>query len=170
MEEHAVFSRCGRYRFALWRTWDVQQPSLHFIGLNPCCREDTNEDRVINRYLELAKRWGFGSISVSNLFAFCCNHPLQLQIHSSPIGDNNNSWLKSLHFDADVTVAAWGTHGQLHNRANWALRELKNLYCMDINVSGQPSHPLLISRRVTIKPLTATHNSLTIEPLSRKRA
>lgn len=169
MSTHSVFSRCGQYRFANWHSWDSQLPSLNFIGLNPSDGEATDEP-VIKRYIQLARRWGFGTISVANLFAYRCSNPNTLQNHSAPIGENNNSWIQSLHVDADVSVAAWGTHGQLGHRADWAVRHLHNLSCLDINVSGQPSHPLLLSTTATIKPLRQANYFSQTEPSLQKRA
>ncbi|RMA79472.1 DUF1643 domain-containing protein [Umboniibacter marinipuniceus] len=169
MSNHSVFSRCGQYRFAHWRSWEPQLPLLNFIGLNPS-PADPGHEAVIKRYVQLAKRWGFGAISVANLFAYRCTSPLMLQRHPAPIGDNNNNWLESLHFDADVSVAAWGTHGQLGHRADWAVRSLHNLSCLDINVSGQPSHPLLTAATTTIKPLRQAIYFRQTEPSLQKRA
>ncbi|WP_298634708.1 DUF1643 domain-containing protein [uncultured Umboniibacter sp.] len=169
MSHHSVYSRCGQYRFAHWYSWDNQLPSINFIGLNPSDL-DAADEPVIKRYVELAKRWGFGAISVANLFAYRCANPLRLESHAPSVDENNNGWLKSLHVDADISVAAWGTHGQLSHRADWAVRNLVNLSCLDINASGQPSHPLLISVTATIKPLRQTVYFNQTEPSLQKRA
>ena len=56
-ESGALFSRDKKYRYALWRVWDFDSPSVMFIGLNPSTANEKVNDPTILRLLkrELSK-------------------------------------------------------------------------------------------------------------------
>ena len=72
---------------------------------------------------------------------------------------NNDSWIRSLYFDADVTVAAWGNNGALLNRAATVKALLPQLYCLAFNQNGEPAHPLYLTSEATLKPFQINSNS-----------
>src|SRR2546422_6653993 len=39
----AVFSKCRRWRYLLWRRWDEKRPAANFLMLNPRSEEHTSE-------------------------------------------------------------------------------------------------------------------------------
>ena len=69
METSAVLSPCRQYRYALWRKW-ADGPQVLFVMLNPSTADESVDDPTIRRCISFAKAWGFGSLSVGNLFAF----------------------------------------------------------------------------------------------------
>jgi len=154
MINNAIFSPCRRYRYALWRNWDNKLPTICFIGLNPSKADEQRNDPTINRCIRFAKRLGFGGMSMTNLFALCTSDPNELRHAKHPIGENNDSWIETLCFDADISVAAWGNLGELHNRSKLVSQLIPNLYCLEINKNGSPSHPLYLPRKNSLKPFT----------------
>jgi len=64
----AVFSRDGRYRYALRRVWDDGKPAVLFVGLNPSTADAHRDDATIRRCTRFARDWGFGQLLVGNLF------------------------------------------------------------------------------------------------------
>src|SRR5262249_62207047 len=71
----AGFSRCGRYRYWLTRTWDAARPAVCWLMLNPSTADAARDDPTIRRCIGLARRWGHGGIVVVNLFAWRAPDP-----------------------------------------------------------------------------------------------
>ena len=144
MITNANFSRCRTYRYALWRIWDTSQPFVLFIGLNPSKADEQNNDPTVTRCINFAKEWGFGGLSMANLFAYCATYPKDLKKAKDPIGSANNRWLSRLDKDAGLSVAAWGNDGGFMGRSTLVRKRLTNLHCIKMNKSGEPAHPLYL--------------------------
>ena len=70
-ETGARFSIDRRYRYALWRVWDHDENLYNFLLLNPSSADEVTNDPTIERCERRARRWGFGSMIVTNFFALC---------------------------------------------------------------------------------------------------
>ncbi|MBJ6136787.1 DUF1643 domain-containing protein [Marinobacter litoralis] len=141
METQTHYSPCGRYRYALSRTWEADKPSVMIIGLNPSL---TDDNPTITRCTNFAKSWGFGGVHVTNLFAFRAATPDELITAPDPVGDDNDKWLLQLAKASKLTVAAWGNHGSHRGRSDEIHRLLPDLHCIRMNKSGEPAHPLYL--------------------------
>jgi len=150
MKRQAVFSPDHNYRYALWRLWDHSKPSVCFIGLNPSKANELIDDPTTKRCIQFAKHWGFGSLSIANLFALRGSNPNILLHADDPIGPRNNEWIRTLSFDADITVACWGNKGELRNRSNDVLQIVDQVFCLDRTNLGHPKHPLYIKSQRTL--------------------
>ena len=66
--------------------------------------------------------------------------------------ENDHYILKSVE-NADKIIAAWGNGSDFCNRSSDVLSLLKNykLYCFGINKTGNPKHPLFLSRDTELK-------------------
>lgn len=155
----ANFSRCKRYRYALARTWDTNKPQLMIIGLNPSTADHKQDDPTIRRCINFAKNWGYGSVVIANLFAFRATYPKELLASEEPIGPANDRWLKRLASQSDLILAAWGNDGSFQNRSSIIRKRFKNLYCLEINASGEPAHPLYQPNSAKHKPYSVTDGS-----------
>ena len=149
LKNTAYLSSCRNYRYALWRTWDANKPRVLFIALNPSTADETHDDPTLNRCINFAHEWGFGGLSIGNLFAFRSTNPKQLKSLDDPIGPSNDRWLIKLDRESTLTVAAWGNHGKYLKRADHIRQSLKNLYCLQINITGEPAHPLYLQSNLT---------------------
>ena len=138
----SIFSKCNKYRYVLWRTWDNDKPKVMFIGLNPSTADAKRNDPTIRRCINFAKRWGFGGMYVCNLFAFKATHPNVLLANQNPVGNRNDYYLKKYLKQVPRVVVAWGNHGTHLNRHLEVMKFLEHPYCLKINKSGQPTHPL----------------------------
>jgi hypothetical protein len=140
----AALSACRKYRFALWRIWDESRPYGMIIGLNPSTADEKEDDPTIKRCVQFARSWGYGGLCMANLFAFRATKPADMFAARAPIGPGNDEWLMKLAASAGAVVAAWGNGGTHLGRANAVARLIPNLYCLQMNRSGQPAHPLYL--------------------------
>jgi nucleoid DNA-binding protein len=90
-ETGARFSIDRRYRYALWRVWDHDENLYNFLLLNPSSADEATNDPTIERCERRARRWGFGGLIVTNLFALCATDPAGLHRIADPIGPENDA-------------------------------------------------------------------------------
>ena len=151
MKKYAKLSKCRNYRFSLSRMWDNSQPHVMFICLNPSTADETEDDPTIRCCINYAKLWGYGGLYIGNLFAFRATEPKDMLAATNPIGDNNDKWLLKLSSEAALVVAAWGNAGKHMGRSQQVRQLIPNLYCLKINKSGEPAHPLY--QKTNLKPV-----------------
>ncbi|MFW5815779.1 MAG: DUF1643 domain-containing protein [Wenzhouxiangella sp.] len=148
----ANFSRCRRFRYALWRRWDAAGPRLMIVGLNPSTADAKRDDPTIRRCTRFARDWGYGSLVVTNLFAFRATDPAELKAVADPVGPRNDHWIRRMAARSDIIVAAWGNHGSWLGRSEHVCRMLSGrLYCLRLTAAGQPAHPLYLP--ANLKPI-----------------
>lgn len=154
IECNSEFSSCLKYRWSLSRKWDNTKCVCVFIGLNPSTADETVNDPTVNRCMNYAMSWGYGSLIMLNLFAYRSTDPKKLYIIDNPIGHCNLSTIISFCKNADIVIAAWGKHGKHLHADTDTLSVLKNIcdvYCLRINKDGTPIHPLY--QKKTAKPI-----------------
>lgn len=148
----AVFSEDARYRYALVRLWDPDQPLTVWIMCNPSTADAVKDDPTIRRCTSFARAWGSGGILVVNLFAYRSPNPRILRTQPDPIGPDNDAviaWhLGDDHERVGPVVAAWGVHGTHLNRGAYVTELIamhgKKLLCLGVTKNGHPKHPLYI--------------------------
>jgi hypothetical protein len=147
---HTVFSPCRKYRYQLWRAWDMHNTTyVQFIGLNPSIADETQDDPTLRRCIDFAKRWGYGSLCMTNLFAFVSTDPDRLQYIPEPVGEFNPGNIVGVASQASRIVACWGRGFQ--KGAGDMCRALlltyqKDLYHLGLNFDGSPKHPLYLKK------------------------
>lgn len=149
MKNTAKLSKCRRYRYALWRTWDESKPLVLFVGLNPSTADETTDDATLTRCINFAKSWGYGGVCMANLFAFRATLPTDMKTAKDPVGKDNDKWLKKLANDAGIVVAAWGNDGAYLNRSTHVKILLPYMNYLKMNKSGEPAHPLYLPAKLT---------------------
>jgi hypothetical protein len=152
------------YRYTLWREWVTSGDLLShetalqkssyamFVGLNPSTADETKDDPTIRKCIGFAKRWGYGALCMTNLFAFRATDPRQMKGHPKPIGDDNDRWLVACAREAGIIVAAWGVNGEHMGRDEEVLKLLDGVECLRTTKAGHPEHPLYVPYEVTTKP------------------
>jgi len=148
--KYATFSSCRKYRYSLSRIWDKKKKHVLFIGLNPSTADEEVDDPTIRRCLNFAKKWGYGGFIMVNLFAYRTTLASNLKKVKYPVGKDNDKYIMTLSKKADTTVAAWGNNGNLYDRDKQVLSFIPNLMCLKVNKSGQPSHPLYLSKNLKL--------------------
>jgi len=157
----AVLSDCGTYRYKLTRTWDERIERVTFVMLNPSTADATVDDPTIRRCAGFAKAWGFGGLSVVNLYALRATNPRDLWTHPDPVGPDNDLWLTLALTHSSRIVAAWGANAKPDRVARfWQLAEARldesrgwgHVSALRVTKSGAPGHPLYIPADAELKP------------------
>jgi hypothetical protein len=152
----AILSECLRYRYVLWRAWDVDLPSMTWIMLNPSTADAERDDATIRICRGRAERTGYGAIYVVNLFALRATDPQALYRIAAryAISEPNRPWWNDQYIEtyarrSDTVICAWGNNG-LYARRGALVRDMLACYkirllALKITKAGQPCHPLRIS-------------------------
>ena len=151
----AVFSRCGRWRYVLWRRWG-EGPAVNFVMLNPSTADEFRLDPTCARARDYAERWGFGALVVTNLFAWRATRPERMKAARDPVGRGNDAAILRAAREAALVVCAWGNHGAYLERSvavkQILIKAKIKLNVLRMNAGGEPAHPLYLPRRLRAKP------------------
>lgn len=142
----AIFSDCEKYRYILRRVWDSDKGRAVFVGLNPSTADEIRNDPTVSRMISLSKLWGFGGVSVCNLFAFRATLPSDMKNAENPVGDENDSFILKEIQDAGKVIACWGNHGKFLNRSGNFLKNLRDYYHFGLTKQGEPHHLLYLRK------------------------
>ena len=152
----AVFSRCRRWRYLLWRRWDGSGPVANFLMLNPSTADETRLDPTCARARAYAEAWGYGALIVTNVFGWRSTDPKALRRVRDPVGQGNDAAILRAASESDLVVCAWGNHGELGGRGSKVLTDLRStrveLHVLGTTKSGQPAHPLYLRKSLTAAP------------------
>lgn len=147
MRSGARLSEDGRYRYLLWRSWDMTLPTMTFVMLNPSTADADMDDPTIRRCIGFAKRDGCGELVVVNLFGYRTHDPKVLleamDAGVDPFGPDQDEVMgTALNQHSGPLVAAWGAHGA----ARAAMHKLPDIpmVCLGTTKSGAPRHPLYV--------------------------
>ncbi len=146
VDSGANIDETGRYRYNLWRTWDPSRRTVAFCMLNPSTADETLEDPTIRRCIGFARSWGFGGVSIVNLFALRSTDPRALYDEPDPVGPYNDSSIAAASGVHALVVAAWGVHGALRGRGEEVRRRvlLGPVHHLGLTKNGHPRHPLYL--------------------------
>ena len=149
MERGATLSRDAKYRYNLWRVWKPGEGIVSWVMVNPSTADAQTDDFTTLKCVRFAKMWGFGGIQILNLFPYRAVDPKVLRQvgREVAVGD---PFLAEAHIVAGVgfsnlTVAAWGKHGQLWGRDKEVLAELlkhTDVHALQLTIDGTPYHPM----------------------------
>lgn len=149
VEQSAILSQCGQYRYYLRRQIAGAQSSrtLAFIMLNPSTADATKNDPTIGRCMSFAATWGYSEMIVGNLYALRSSDPSVLKTSLDPVGPENANWLDHIACKAETIVCAWGGNAAAE-RAQAFYTQMTDagraLYCLGMNKDRSPKHPLYI--------------------------
>jgi len=154
----AVFSKCGKYRYQLWRMWKGGENGPHkicaFIGLNPSTATEAEDDPTVRRCINYAKSWGFDGMFMLNAYAYRATDPKEMKKQQDPIGDTNDEAILVGSVIADAVVCCWGANCQ-PSRQEDILMALDAAgvvpSCLAMTKKGYPKHPLYL--KADLKPI-----------------
>jgi hypothetical protein len=123
--------------------------------LNPSTADEYKLDPTVNRAYKIAKRYKLGELVVLNVFAIKGTDPSIIKICSEPVGEYNDYYIKYYLKKSKMTVLAWGNNGLFKDRATAVKKLIINSkidpFCIDINNSGEPKHPLYTKNNAKLK-------------------
>lgn len=141
LDKGATFSECGKYRYVLYRIWDVTLPFVMCVGLNPSTANASDDDPTIRNLCELLNKSGYGGVFMMNLFALISSEPNDLRSCPDPVKDNDQ-WLQITSKKCDDVIFAWGSFKQADYRAKKIIKMFPNALCFGKTAKGKPIHPL----------------------------
>jgi len=125
--------------------------------LNPSTADESQDDPTIRRCISFARQWGYGGITVANLFALRSPYPSDLRESNDPIGPENDQWLKDLAGKSGIVVGAWGNHGTYLQRGEKVAAMFPNMQCLGTTKHSQPRHPLYVAADTKLKSMQTSH-------------
>jgi hypothetical protein len=149
----ALLSRCGHYRFLLWREWgeDDQPAAALWIGMNPSTATADLDDPTIRREVGFTHRIGLRRYVKANVMDYRATHPSGLtQPGVCPCSVDNLPTIKRAAHSAQIIVLAYGTlPRQLSHYATQVVDMLRQdgreLWAITLNRDGSPRHPLYVA-------------------------
>jgi hypothetical protein len=148
LENDAVISDCGKYRYLLRRTWDHAKPRALLVMLNPSTADARNDDATIRSCVRLLSGLGYGSMEVVNVFGYRATKPDELMRVRDPIGPRNEHSIEAAVSRCDVVICAWGAFPPAVERSGYVLNAIRAkrpaAYCFGKTKGGMPKHPLYI--------------------------
>lgn len=151
----AVFSRCGAWRYLLWRAADPRGKVAGIGLLNPSQADETRDDPTIRQCRSRARQTGLAGLVVWNLFAFRATLPADLKRASDPVGPDNDAAIALALGLSSRTILAWGNHGALLGRDRAVLALCAGLatplHVLGLTGEGQPRHPLYLPRATRLR-------------------
>jgi len=147
----ADFSPCKTYRYTLKRTWESDLPHILWVLLNPSTADAQKDDPTNRKCMTWARKYGYGSLTFVNLFAYRSPYPEVMKAYHEPIGPDNDDWLWSEIRKHDAVVAGWGNGGTHRDRWKEVAPMCVRWMCIGINKNGQPKHPLYMRGDVRLQ-------------------
>lgn len=150
LNRHAEISRCGRYRYALYRDWDIGR-KVTFVMLNPSTADASIDDPTIRRCINFAKDWGYSGLCVVNVLAYRATKPRDLPPIGEAMGPINYQWITWGCTHGELIVPAWGVRHRRYRAAYGAacdaMIRVRDRHGTPIEVLGytqgfDPRHPL----------------------------
>lgn len=156
---NAQLSGDGLLRYRLDRVWDERCERCLFVMLNPSTADATTDDPTIRRCIAFAKAWGYGGLTVMNLFALRATDPRELADADRAMmgAAANRHMVLTAATSAPVVVCAWGAHGRVLGQGTRMLELLREaghgpkLRHLGLTKEGHPRHPLYL--RADLMPM-----------------
>ena len=153
----AIFDETRVYRYLLRRHVQMRPTSWRtgrvlFVLTNPSKADEELNDPTVRRIITFARTWGFSMLELVNAFALRATDPVELSRHPDPIGPENDRHILEAVDRADLVVCGWGDEGRLLERGQTVLSMIQErqkpwlIRCLDVNISGEPKHPLYVRR------------------------
>lgn len=148
LENDAVISDCGKYRYLLRRTWDHAKPRALLIMLNPSTADAKKDDATIRSCVRLLSGLRYGSMEVVNVFAWRATKPTDLPCFTEAVGPKNPDAIDAAISRCDVVICAWGANSMAMEYGRQIISTVRasrpTVYCFGKTKFGFPKHPLYL--------------------------
>ena len=95
---------------------------------------------------------------MTNIFAYRATNPKDMMSEEDPVGKENDDWILASSIGAGLVVCVWGNYGQYLSRSAAVLKMLSKPYCLHVNRSGEPAHPLYLRNDLRPRPFIINTN------------
>lgn len=151
----AILSPCERYRYRLDRRWD-DGPTIAWVMLNPSTADGQVDDPTLKRITAFTRSWGYGALTVVNLYAYRATEPADLWRAGDPVGPDNDRHIYEGVAGHEVVVA-WGAHGKPERIAQVldliaSAPAADKPHALGLTKAGQPRHPLYLRGDSPLRP------------------
>ncbi len=150
----AIFSEDRKYRYTLWRVWNLNKKPLMTIGLNPSVANESKDDPTITRLMSRAYKSGYGGLLMANLYAFVSTNPESLLNNGNAVGEFTDDYIREMVKLSECQLCGWGSFKPVVKRASIVYPMLTNPFCLGVNADGNPKHPLYIGYDVPMVKYT----------------
>lgn len=148
----------ANHRYTLRRSWIGNGKIVNWVMLNPSTADDVFDDPTIRKCCGFAKRWGYGGIVVTNLFAFRATDPKELHAllragkYDLAVGEHaadysfNDEAIANAANESDIVVVAWGANAGsplIKKRVGEVMGMFLRPSCIGITKGGHPLHPCM---------------------------
>lgn len=146
-----------KHRFNLKCTWDTQKGKALYIMLNPSIADFVICDPTVDQCIYFAKKEGYGSIEIVNLFSKITPSPEDLLKEKERNHEDNERYIVEAINSSEIIILAWGEQGIRFNACYKVFRIIesihKKVYSLGVNRYGLPRHPGRLSRvKTSIQP------------------
>jgi hypothetical protein len=141
-------NNCYRYRLKL--TWNPTLPAMMALMMNPSAAGHEGSDRTVNRAINFAMRWGYGTLFVANSAAYRATFQNTLDTVDDPVGPDNAAALRDMAAQSAFILAGYGSpkatsmRGVGLHAARMLAAAGHRLHVLKISADGSPWHPLYV--------------------------
>lgn len=140
-ESGAMFSKDGKHRYCLWRTWNHVKKVALCIGLNPSTANAASNDPTIERLVQTLTRLDYGGIRMVNLFSWISTSPSELVVRKKD-EEIDFGYIFGQALICQEIIFCWGQFPQAKERAERVMNFFTDAVCFGVNKDGSPWHPL----------------------------
>jgi hypothetical protein len=118
----------------------MQNP-LGVVGLNPSITKD-GKNLTVSALSKIAKREGFDSLFITNLYSYISPDPKLLKEVLNPVLEENDDWIQRMTITCNKVLCIWGNN-PTEDRIKSVVPIIKHkAYSIGFTKSGQPRHVL----------------------------
>jgi hypothetical protein len=118
----------------------MQNP-LGVVGLNPSITKD-GKNLTVSALSKIAKREGFDSLFITNLYSYISPDPKLLKEVLNPVLEENDDWIQRMTITCKKVLCIWGNN-PTEDRIKSVVPIIKHkAYSIGFTKSGQPRHVL----------------------------
>src|SRR5438132_10911379 len=103
----AEFSKCGKYRYKLFRIWNRELPLVMAIGLNPSTANANKNDQTINYLILMLTKLGYGGFYMMNCWPYIASKP-ELLMRNEITDEWNDNIITITANECQDVIFCWG--------------------------------------------------------------
>ena len=136
-------SLCGKHQFASCFYEESMMNPLGVVGLNPSITKD-GKNSTVSALSKIAKREGFDSLFITNLYSYITPDPKLLKELDEPVLDENDSYIESMMTTCKKVLCIWGNNAEEYRIVDVLPIIKHKAYSIGFTKSGRPRHVLHI--------------------------